>query len=162
MTAIFHPNLGFRKWAMANKETFKIKPISELIQRYRALIESDWIDPFPYPYKQDALEYLSTFETASVSGVLFDPPYSMRQLKECYDNLGQSLTDTTCAVYSRWKDAIARIIKPGGMCISFAWNSNGLGKGRGFEIQEIMLVPHGGCHNDTIVTVERRVNGAFP
>lgn len=26
----------------------------------------------------------------------------------------------------------------------------------GFEIEEILLVPHGGWHNDTIVTVERK------
>ena len=26
----------------------------------------------------------------------------------------------------------------------------------GFEIQEILLVPHGGWHNDTIVVVERK------
>lgn len=29
-------------------------------------------------------------------------------------------------------------------------------KNRGFEIIEIMLVAHGGNHNDTIVTVERK------
>ena len=27
----------------------------------------------------------------------------------------------------------------------------------GFEIVEILLVPHGGWHNDTIVTVERKI-----
>ena len=30
----------------------------------------------------------------------------------------------------------------------------------GFEIIEILLVPHGGWHNDTIVTVEKRTNRA--
>jgi hypothetical protein len=32
-----------------------------------------------------------------------------------------------------------------------------MGKTNGFEIEEILLVPHGGWHNDTIVTVERKV-----
>ena len=32
----------------------------------------------------------------------------------------------------------------------------GIGMKYGFEIQEILLVPHGGWHNDTIVVVERK------
>ncbi len=36
-------------------------------------------------------------------------------------------------------------------------NSMGMGKNRGFEIQRILLVPHGGNHNDTIVTVEKKL-----
>jgi hypothetical protein len=52
---------------------------------------------------------------------------------------------------------LANKIKVGGYCISFGWNSNGMGKNRGFEIVEILLVSHGGHHNDTIVTVERKV-----
>lgn len=36
------------------------------------------------------------------------------------------------------------------------WNSGGFGKNLGFEMIEILLVPHGGHHNDTIVTVERK------
>ena len=35
----------------------------------------------------------------------------------------------------------------------------GLGKNRGFEMLEILLVPHGGSKNDTIVTVERKLQG---
>ena len=45
-------------------------------------------------------------------------------------------------------------MKPGGKVISFGWNSGGIGKTNGFEIQRILLVPHGGPHHDTIVTVE--------
>lgn len=29
-----------------------------------------------------------------------------------------------------------------------------MGKTNGFEIDEVLLVPHGGWHNDTIVTVD--------
>lgn len=34
----------------------------------------------------------------------------------------------------------------------------GIGIKYGFEIQEILLVPHGGWHNDTIVVVEKKIN----
>lgn len=47
-------------------------------------------------------------------------------------------------------------IKVGGYAISFGWNSNGFGKNRGFEVIEILLVSHGGHHNDTICTVEMK------
>lgn len=33
-----------------------------------------------------------------------------------------------------------------------------LEKTRGFECEEILLVAHGGNHNDTIVVVERKVD----
>lgn len=42
----------------------------------------------------------------------------------------------------------------GGKVITFGWNSGGIGKTNGFEISRILLVPHGGWHNDTICTVE--------
>ena len=34
------------------------------------------------------------------------------------------------------------------------WSSGGIGKKYDFAIKKILLVPHGGWHNDTICTVE--------
>ncbi len=141
-----------RTWAMPNKNTFSIPPITNLIDSFGIT----WIDPFPDPYKEDALVFLSRFGDNSQLGVLFDPPYSPRQLKECYEGNGMCLHDTKSSVWKKWKDEIARVIIPGGICISFGWSSNGLGKSRGFEIEQILLVAHGGNHNDTICTVERK------
>ena len=145
-----------RVWAMPNKRTFQIKPIGRLIH---SEVETP-IDPFPFPYKKDAMEYMGEFQDASVTELLFDPPYSPRQLKECYNSLGQSLTqyDTSNATWRKWKDEIARIVAPNGKVISFGWNSNGIGKNRGFKIEKILLVAHGGNHNDTICVVERKID----
>ena len=146
-----------RKWAMPDKRTFTIKPIKQLLKEEIKYC-SWWLDPFPYEYDMDALEMLADYSNSEVDGVLFDPPYSLRQLKECYSGIGRAITgDESRMVYTQWKDEIARVIKPGGKCISFAWNSGGLGKSRGFETTRILLVPHGGNRNDTIVTVERKV-----
>ena len=41
--------------------------------------------------------------------------------------------------------------------MTFGWNSGGIGKTKGFEIVEILMVAHGGWHNDTIVTIEKKV-----
>ena len=141
-----------RVWAMPNKNTFTIKPI-------RALIDSracNWVDPFPDPYRMDAIEYLKTFADNSCEGVLFDPPYSPRQLKECYNNQGMALHDTKLSVWKGWREEIARVVKPGGIVISFGWSTNGIGIKRGFKIEEILIVAHGSNHNDTLCTVERK------
>ena len=67
-------------------------------------------------------------------------------------------TETTQSSYwGNLKKEISRVIKPNGICISCDWNSGGIGKSNGFEIQEILLVAHGGWHNDTIITVDKKV-----
>jgi hypothetical protein len=138
-------------------------------------LKSLWIDPFANntgsayvgvtndlnpefntDYNMDALNFLQLFNTNSVDGVLYDPPYSIRQVAECYKGVGVNVTSemTRSDFYTKHKKEIARIIRPGGKVICFGWNSGGIGKKLGFELTRILLVPHGGTHNDTIVTVE--------
>lgn len=165
-----------RAWAMPSSNTFTVKPIGELIARYVDSSLNIWIDPFANnnklanitndldatfntDYNEDALLFLKRFKNDSVDGVLFDPPYSPRQVSECYKKHGLSVNmQTTQASYwSNLKREIARILRIGGICITCSWNSGGIGKKYGFDVKEIMLVPHGGWHNDTIVTVEHKV-----
>lgn len=160
-----------RVWAMPNKNTFDIKPINDLIRE--ELTDGLWIDPFANTnkfasvtndlntaydtdYHVDALDFLKMFADSSVDGVLYDPPYSPRQVSECYNDVGYNVTwDTTKASFwGNHKREISRIVKVGGKVITFGWNSGGIGYKYGFEIQRILLVPHGGWHNDTICTVE--------
>jgi hypothetical protein len=63
---------------------------------------------------------------------------------------------TQSSYWGNMKKEIARILKPSGLCLTFGWNSGGIGKKYGMEIEEILLVAHGGWHNDTIVTVDRK------
>jgi hypothetical protein len=65
--------------------------------------------------------------------------------------------DTNAYFHAEIKHAFAPKIKSGGIAISCGWNTNGFGKTLGFEIVEILVVPHGSSHNDTLVTVERKV-----
>lgn len=159
---------------MPNKNTFDIKPIKEIINKY--LIDGIVIDPFANKnkianitndldtqydtnYHLDALDFLKMFNKNSVDMVLYDPPYSPRQVSECYKKLNMSVNmQTTQASYwTNQKKEISRIVKKGGIVITCGWNSGGIGKKYGFEIIEILLVPHGGWHNDTIVVVERKI-----
>lgn len=167
-----NPNISIERiWAMPNKNTFEIKPIHDLI--VDEITDGIWIDPFANrnklasitndlstefdtDYHLDALDFLKMFDTDSVDGVLYDPPYSPRQVSECYNNVGYNVTwDTTKASFwGNHKREISRIVKIGGKVITFGWNSGGIGYKYGFEIQKVLLVPHGGWHNDTICTVE--------
>ena len=142
-----------RKWAMPNKRTFQIKPIKELLlQQFRTGIKI--LDPFPFEYKKDATELLNETKDESYEYAVFDPPYSPRQLKECYKGKGEY--DTKSSTWSNWKNLLSKKIKVGGKIISFGWNSGGRGINRGFKIKKILLVAHGGNHNDTICVVEEK------
>lgn len=173
-----------REWCMPNSRTFKIKPIKNIIERYQEelvsnslvldpfsnqnividkerlnLITND-IDPqYDTDYSLDALDFLKMFSDESVDLVLYDPPYSPRQVSEVYKKLDMSVNmQTTQASYwGNQKKEISRIVKKGGYVLTFGWNSGGIGKTKGFEIVEILMVAHGGWHNDTIVTVEKKI-----
>ena len=163
-----------RVWAMPNKNTFKIKPIKELIQRYNknniisidafannskiAKITNDIDSSFDTDYHLDALDFFKLFDNESIDLVLYDPPYSPRQVSESYKKMNISVNkeSTQSSYWSKQKNEINRILKKDGICISFGWNSNGMGINRNFTIIEILLVAHGGNHNDTIVVVERK------
>jgi len=164
-----------RVWAMPNKWTFKIKPIAELLARYVG-DGRGWIDPFAGMtspaeftndlnpdakaiYHLDALEFLKSLKDI-YNGCLFDPPYSPRQVKECYDSIGKHMEqDDALLGYKRgqYKAVLSPLIKPNGIVITCGWNTVGMGKSLGFEIIEILLICHGSDHNDTIVTVERKL-----
>lgn len=164
-----------RKWAMPNRWTFTIKPIKDLLHEE---VYGLWCDPFAgknSPAKltndlnpgmtatshQDALTFLKSIPTDSVDGVLFDPPYSITQAAECYRSYGKEKLRMSVANMGYWaacKNEIARIIKTGGKAICFGWSSMGIGLKRGFSMDRVLLVPHGGSKNDTIVTVERKTN----
>lgn len=146
-----------REWAMPNKQTFTIKPIKELLEKYIPCYKNEHLclDPFPFEYSKDATVYLNEKQDDCYYNAVFDPPYSPRQLKESYKGLGEF--DTKSSTWSKWKDLLSNKIKKGGIVASFGWSSQGMGKNRGFEIIEILLVPHGGSHNDTICVVEKKL-----
>lgn len=164
-----------RVWAMPNKWTFTIKPIKELLDRYVKNNGQGWVDPFagdnsPAEWTNDihpdrkAVSHLDAEKFClklkdKYEGIIFDPPYSYRQITEHYKEIGKKATqlDTSSNFYNKVKNAICDKIRVGGYAISCGWNSNGFGINRGFEMIEILLVAHGGHHNDTIVIVEKKI-----
>lgn len=162
-----------RVWAMPDKWTFKIKPIKQLVHKYVG-DGKDWIDPFagenspaeitndlnparPTKFHLHAKDFVIGLNGHKLKGCLFDPPYSTRQIKECYDSIGVTMSfEDSNQFPNNIKKLIAPKIEQGGVVITCGWNTVGFGKDLGFEKIEILLVCHGGHHNDTIVTVERK------
>jgi hypothetical protein len=160
-------------WAMPNKWTFQQKPVEDFLCRWinpttKRLI----IDPFAGTSKWaefsndlvngiDAEAYccnlLAQGMSESADIVLFDPPYSPRQISECYKSIGKKVTtaDTqNAALYARVRKPLGALLKPGGVALSFGWQSGGFGKA--WPTEEILLVQHGGAHNDTICVAQRK------
>jgi len=172
-----------RIFAMPNSKTFSIKPIRQIIEKYIETLpeESVIIDPFSKDsdyaslsndldpdtqadFHLHAIEFLDLmieeYGENVADMVLLDPPYSPRQISECYKGIGRKVTSTdtqNARLYKECKDRLKKLLAPGGIAITFGWNSGGFGKKRKFQMLEILMVYHGAAHNDTIVTVERKL-----
>lgn len=162
---------------MPNSDTFSIPPIGDFVKRYLEKSRSS-VDPFARNkqwatftndlnpetsagYHMDAEDFMKMLADCGMSCDLgiFDPPYSPRQISECYKAAGRTvgMKETQNSVlYSRTKAALMPLLEPRAIVLSFGWNSAGMGIKHGFEIEEIMIVCHGAAHNDTICLAERR------
>jgi len=167
-----------RHWGMPSGDTFDCEPIGGFVRKY---LQHSTISVDPFSRNKRWATYTNDINpnTAAEShldaehfllllnkkGVrcdlgIFDPPYSPRQISECYKEAGIPISKTfhpietsNAALYSRVRKAFLGVLSPGSLVLSFGWNSCGMGKG--FEILEILLVAHGGAHNDTICMAER-------
>lgn len=164
---------------MPNASTFAIRPIAEFVKRWMNVSGPVRIDPFARDnkwstisndlnpdtdaqYHMDAREFLMMIHDKGVTAdiVFFDPPYSPRQITEVYASVGikASSTDTQSGRFKRQvREGIEKISKPGTIVLSFGWNS--VGMGANWVTHEIMLVSHGGDHNDTICMAQEKKDG---
>lgn len=161
---------------MPNSKTFSVPPIGSFVME--EITDGLWIDPFSCgcriakvtndlnpsvdaDYHMDALDFLKMFPDESVDGVLYDPPYSSRQVAECYHGVGREVTMETTqgSFWAKHKAEISRIVRGGGKVLCFGWNSGGIGMKYGFNMTRVLLVAHGGAHHDTICTSETKEFG---
>lgn len=168
-----------RVWAMPNGDTFSVPPIGEFVRSYLTASNVS-VDPFSRDkrwathtndlnpstqaeYHMDAEKFLLMLASQDVKAdlVIFDPPYSPRQISECYKSVGLEvgMKETQSALlYQRVRNAIVPLLTEDAIVLSFGWNTVGMGKKHGFEIIEILLCCHGGAHNDTICMAEKRTH----
>jgi hypothetical protein len=166
-----------RVWAMPNANTFEVEPIGQLVKWhvYRSKVS---IDPFARnsrictftndlnpntcaEYHMEAVEFLKMLVVRGVEAdcIVIDPPYSPHQITEVYQQIGlkASQEDTQNArLLANCREEVNKLTMPGSVVIFCGWNSAGMGLRYDFELERVLLVCHGGGHNDTIVTVERK------
>lgn len=169
-----------RTWAMPSADTFSVRPIGDFVRKYLKSSAVS-VDPFarnnawatytndlnPNTSAQrhmDAEAFLLALADEELRGrvdlAILDPPYSPRQISECYREAGLTagMKDTqNAALYSRVKIALAPLLSDNAVVLSFGWNSSGMGEKHGFRPIEYLLVAHGGAHNDTICLAEKRI-----
>lgn len=161
---------------MPNRDTFSIPPIKNFVVEH--LLKSRLsIDPFARntrlatitndlnpkttaQYHLEAEEFLALLIHQKVQAdlILLDPPYSPRQVKECYNDIGRKMATEDAwggAMKKRRRELLYQIMTPDAVVLTFGWNTNGMGAG--FEIEQILLVAHGSDHNDTICMAEKRL-----
>lgn len=164
-----------RIFAMPNSETFNIGPISEFMEKYIqgakvivdpfarnsqvGTITNDLNPETSAQHHLEAPEFLTMLvdQGCQADAVLYDPPYSPTQIAECYNASGLTakMIDTQNATLkARCVGLIDSILKPGGAVLSFGWNSMGMGKR--YPLLEVLLVYHGGAHNDTICVAQEK------
>jgi hypothetical protein len=160
-----------RVWQMPSGDTFDVPAMGALVRKHLRGVS---VDPFARnkrwathtndlnpdttaEHHMHAADFLSMLADRGVVAdvVIFDPPYSPRQIAECYAAAGLT-TDMQATqnakLYADCRAAIRRLCKHGTVVLSFGWNSAGMGAG--FALDELVLVCHGGAHNDTICMVE--------
>ncbi len=163
-----------REFSKPNRCTFQVRAIKGLLQRY-CLPDLVIVDPFarnnrfgtvtndidPNTAAQshlDAVEFLHQLVEKSVKAdvLLIDPPYSPRQMQECYARPGLGrLKFSNALLIGQVRKIAPDLVKVGGHVITFGWNSNGMGEP--FRKKELLIVAHGSSHNDTICVVEHLV-----
>lgn len=127
------------------------------------LISNDLNPIYPTTYNLEANDFGEKMEAMNKQFdlILFDPPYSLRQLKEQYESIGSKLP--LWQTQNKWKrarNALSKCVRPGGYVISFGWETSGFGRKRGFELVEVMVLNQAGHADryDLLITVERKIN----
>lgn len=162
-----------RTFHFPQPDTWSIKPVSELLDRTlkgclitvdpmarnstRAVFTNDMDPNTSAAMHMDAVEFLEQLHRANVraEAILFDPPYSPRQMAEHYRAAGKAVTRETTQngrFYKRVREAADRILHVGGIVITAGWNTASFGPH--YETKEVLIVSHGGAHNDTLITVQ--------
>lgn len=99
----------------------------------------------------DVAELADHFEPRSFDTVVFDPPYDDLQAEDKYDSLR---ADSVLQAFGQF----AELVRPGGVVITFGWNSWGMRSHEVFDREETVLFQRGPVKRDVIASVDRRNN----
>jgi len=90
------------------------------------------------------------YEAASFDGAILDPPFDPGRAAKLYEGWhGQE--------YSNARDAVAELVRPGGIVIELGWNSWSLSDKDGWEPVEHHIYRQSSFKADIHLTVDRRI-----
>lgn len=174
-----HLENSWREFAWPSKDTFSIPVLYDFVKRYHKHSAVS-LDPFARnftlaTYRNDlnpntlAEYHLDVFDflklmldklgERSVDLIIFDPPFSPRQLKESYEEAGKGFKTTDAWRTCGWRDEKAlcnMLLKQNGVFLDFGWDNGGI-MFSGYEILEVGIVVHGGGSNATLCMAQRKV-----
>lgn len=143
-------NKRIKKWVESNCEGLTLNLFAGQTKLNIGEVRVDSNPDMPADYHMDALQFLKKYKFKTrFSTVLLDPPYTYRKSMEMYEGHMASR-------FKQVKDVIPKVLAPGGIVITFGYHSVSMGAVRGFEVEHILLMSHGGAIHDTIVTIERQ------
>lgn len=152
--------------------TFDIPSVAQLLGRYVSGGKG-WADPFAADsrfaewtndlnpraraqYHMEAEDFIREVLPSGLNGIIFDPPYSKRQISECYTGIGLKATqeDTSELFYNRVKRAFENKVRPGGWCISMGYSTRGVYGWEDIELLDVVANNDGAY--DILVLVQRK------
>jgi len=152
--------------SQAAKYTFKDKKVRLWVERHvegrvlnlfagKTLLNcneyrNDIREEMPADCHKDALEFVKTWTGDKFNTIILDPPFSARKSREKYRGAMASPLRIL-------KDSLINILALRGIVITFGYHSISMGKYRGFQVERILIISHGGSQHDTIATIERRI-----
>jgi len=137
-----------RKWVETRCEGKVLNLFAGRVELNVDEIRNDIRKEMPAQYHKDALEFIQTWRKENFDTIILDSPYSYRKSMEMYDGAIRS-------PFKAVKDLIPSILNNWGRVITFGYHSISMGKNRGFDQEEILLINHGGAIHDTIAIVEQ-------
>ena len=125
-------------------------------------VTNDMNPAFPTDYNLEFADFAKVMRKKNVlfDLILFDPPYSLRQLKEHYDGIGSKMALWQSQnMWREGKDLLARQVNVGGYVISLGWTTSGFGKKRGFKKVAVHVFEQAAREDRyaLLVTVEQKV-----
>lgn len=124
-------------------------------------ITNDLNPEFKTDYNLEAKDFAAEIKERGVEIdlVVFDPPYSLRMLKDHYDGIGAKLELwQTHNMWGECKDDLASCMKVGSYAVSFGWHTHGFGGSRGFKKTEVHVIEQVASQDryNLLVTVEKK------
>lgn len=102
----------------------------------------------------DVSEIARHFDARSFDVVVFDPPFDDLQAEDKYDSLR---ADRVLEAFRQFDE----LVKPGGLVITFGWNSWGMSSLGAWDREETVLFQRGPVKRDVIATADRRSSGSL-